>query len=94
MVIPRRRPMVRACRLSPASARDTSFPTIVRTASPPTRPRLPFRPARTAFGTDVKNALLALLSEQSEALVGHLAEVAELATLTACASGSRLRRSS
>ena len=48
-----------------------------------TRPRLPLRPARTAFGTDVKNALLDLLSEQSDALVAHLAEVAELATLTA-----------
>ena len=51
------------------------------------RPHMPFRPARNPFGTDVKNALLDLLSEQSEALVAHLAEVAELATVTAMRLG-------
>jgi two-component system cell cycle response regulator len=35
------------------------------------------------FRTDVKDALLQLLAEQSESLIAHLAQVAELATSTA-----------
>jgi two-component system cell cycle response regulator len=40
-----------------------------------------------ACGSAVKDALLALLGEQNDALVAHLAEVAELATLTATRLG-------
>lgn len=39
------------------------------------------------FGSDVKDALLQLLAEQSAGLVAHLAHVAELATDTAVALG-------
>jgi two-component system cell cycle response regulator len=42
---------------------------------------------RTPFGTDVKDALLQLLTAQSEGLVAHLAQVAELATSTAMILG-------
>jgi two-component system cell cycle response regulator len=45
------------------------------------------RSARTPFGTDVKDALLQLLTAQSESLVAHLAQVAELATSTATILG-------
>jgi two-component system cell cycle response regulator len=41
------------------------------------------RPGQTPFSTDVKDALLQLLAEQSESLITHLAQVAELATATA-----------
>jgi two-component system cell cycle response regulator len=44
-------------------------------------------PARPVFGTDVKDALMQVLTEQSESLVAHLAQVAELATGTAMALG-------
>jgi two-component system cell cycle response regulator len=43
----------------------------------------PQHPARAGFRTDVKDALLQLLKEQSESIITHLAEVAELATRTA-----------
>ena len=45
------------------------------------------RSARTPFGTDVKDALLQLLTAQNENLVAHLAQVAELATSTAVMLG-------
>jgi HD-GYP domain-containing protein (c-di-GMP phosphodiesterase class II) len=45
------------------------------------------RSARTPFGTDVKDALLQLLTAQNESLVAHLAQVAELATRTAVILG-------
>jgi two-component system cell cycle response regulator len=45
------------------------------------------RSARTPFGTDVKDALLQLLTAQSESLVAHLAQVADLATSTAMILG-------
>jgi two-component system, cell cycle response regulator len=45
------------------------------------------RSARAGFGTDVKDALLQLLTAQSESLVAHLAQVAELATSTAIILG-------
>jgi HD-GYP domain-containing protein (c-di-GMP phosphodiesterase class II) len=42
---------------------------------------------RSEFTTDVKDVLLQLLSEQSEGIVTHLAQVAELATRTAISLG-------
>jgi two-component system, cell cycle response regulator len=44
-------------------------------------------PSGSAFRIDMKDALLELLTEQREALGTHLAEVAELATLTAVRLG-------
>jgi HD-GYP domain-containing protein (c-di-GMP phosphodiesterase class II) len=41
------------------------------------------RSGQSAFNTDVKDALLKLLAEQSESLITHLAQVAELASSTA-----------
>ena len=45
------------------------------------------RVATTPFGSDVKDALLQVMAAQSESLVAHLAQVAELATGTAIALG-------
>jgi HD-GYP domain-containing protein (c-di-GMP phosphodiesterase class II) len=40
-------------------------------------------PLRAPFATDVKDALLRLFGQQSESIIAHLAQVAELATRTA-----------
>jgi two-component system, cell cycle response regulator len=52
-----------------------------------TQTRLLAHPSGSAFRIDMKDALLDLLTEQREALGTHLAEVAELATLTAVRLG-------
>jgi two-component system cell cycle response regulator len=55
--------------------------------SPDGHARLSERAVGAAFCSEMKDALLELLTEQNDALAAHLAEVAELATLTAVRLG-------